>query len=376
MRIAVVSSTPIPPVYGGMDRFLEGLCAALAKRHRTDLITIGCDERSAEGILGGYYDFYHLDLSDYDLAISIKAPAFMVRHRNHICYLCHRIRVFYDRFEAGEAEHQRLRSLVHWLDAWALDESRTRHLFAIGDTVGTRLKKFGGRASETLRLPTTLSPATPRPGEYFLSVGRLHAWKRVDLIIQAYKVVEAPCPLKIVGEGPDEESLRELAAGDSRIEFVGRASDRELADLYAGALATIFPPVGEDLGLVTFESFTAGKPVLTASDSGEPALIVEEGRTGFIAEPTPEALGRAIDRMWNDRQALGAMEFACRDAAARVTWDAVADRLLEVGEKLDGDGENRSTQDDPRSRSEGPQPGDRSDLHLGERVAHLPSREK
>lgn len=360
MRIAVVSSTPIPPVFGGMDRFLDGLCAALAERHPTDLVTIGCDERSADGILRGYYDFYHLDLSNYDLTISYKAPAFMIRHRNHVCYLSHRIRVFYDRYQPGETAHERMRSIVHWMDAWALDPMRTRHMFVIGDTVGLRMKKFGGIASETLRHPTTLPAAAVRPGEYFLSVGRLHPWKRIDLIVRAFKAAEAPCPLKIVGEGPEEESLRELADGDSRIEFVGATSDQELADIYAGALATIFPPIEEDLGMITLESFGAGKPVITTSDSGEPALIVDEGKTGFVVDPTPEALGGAIDRIWNNRSGLGAMEAACRAAAAKVTWDGVANRLLEVGGKF-------------VARADGS--GDGHESGRGTRPSHSPDRE-
>ncbi|MBI1784313.1 hypothetical protein HYR69_04140, partial [Candidatus Sumerlaeota bacterium] len=78
MKIALLSPTPVPPTFGGMDRLLEGLAEALRQHHPTDLVTIPCDERSREGVLKGYYDFYHLDLSAYDRVISYKAPAYMV----------------------------------------------------------------------------------------------------------------------------------------------------------------------------------------------------------------------------------------------------------------------------------------------------------
>ncbi len=55
--------------------------------------------------------------------------------------------------------------------------------------------------------------------------------------------------------------MRELAGGDPRIEFLGLVSEERLRDLYARALVTIFPPINEDLGLITLESFAAAKPV-------------------------------------------------------------------------------------------------------------------
>ena len=68
-----------------------------------------------------------------------------------------------------------------------------------------------------------------------------------------------------------------------------------LVDLYAGALAVVFPPFDEDYGYVTLEAFLAHKPVVTTTDAGGPLEFVEDGVTGFVAEPTPEALGAAID---------------------------------------------------------------------------------
>ncbi len=335
MKIALVSPTPVPPAFGGMDRLLEGLLAALRKRHPSDLVTIPYDERSAEGVLRGYHDFYHLDLDRYDLVITYKAPAYMVRHPRQVCFLSHRLRVFYDLYEPGGAEYAELRDLIHFMDNWALDKSRVPYLFTVGETVSRRLRQFGGIESTPIHHPTTLDhQSETRPGEYFLCVGRLHPWKRHDLAIHAFLRAEAACPLKIIGQGAEDEALRKLAGDDTRVEFLGKVSDEKLASLYAGALATIFPPIHEDMGLITFESFEAGKPVLTTRDAGEPALIVEEGKTGFITDPTPEALAEKIDWMWENRAAVDAMQTSCRDAVREVTWDRLVDRLLDAGEKL------------------------------------------
>lgn len=335
MKIALVSPTPVPPTFGGMDRLLQGLLSALRERHETDLITIPFDERSREGVLRGYYDFYHLDLGGYDLAITYKAPAYMIRHPRQVCYLSHRVRVFYDLYEPGDAEHGRMRDLIRYLDGWALDKQRLPFLFTVGETVSRRLMKYGGIESIPVHHPSTYQPIEPKRGEYFLSVGRLHPWKRIDLIVRAFLKSKADCPLVIVGEGPQEAELRDLATGDPRIQFEGLVSDNRLAEIYSRALVTVFPPISEDMGLITFESFLSGKPILTTSDAGEPPLIVKEGETGFVCEPTPESMAERMDWIWAHRNDVVAMQNNCREWMKQVTWTRLVDRLLDAGEKIE-----------------------------------------
>jgi glycosyltransferase involved in cell wall biosynthesis len=57
----------------------------------------------------------------------------------------------------------------------------------------------------------------------------------------------------------------------------GPITERQLIDLYAGALAVVFPPFDEDYGYVTLEAFLARKPVITTTDAGGPLEFVEDG---------------------------------------------------------------------------------------------------
>lgn len=334
MKLALVSPTPVPPAFGGMDRLLEGLVEALRQRHPTDLVTIPFDERSREGVLQGYHDFYNLDLSAYDRVISYKAPAYMVQHPNQVLYLSHRLRVFYDLYQPGDAAHSRMRDMIHFMDNWALNKQRLPHIFTVGQTVSNRLIRFGNIASIPIHHPTTFTPLPPKTGEYFLSVGRLHPWKRVDLIIRSFRRTKVDCPLLIAGEGPHESELRELAKGDSRIQFVGKVSDSRLAELYASAMAVLFPPISEDMGLITFEAFMSGKPIITTEDSGEPALIIEEGKTGWIAEPTDAGLAKKLEEAWASRSQLESMGERCLAWMKPVTWDRLVDALLKAGDAI------------------------------------------
>ncbi len=333
MKIALVSPTPVPRIYGGMDRLLNGLSGALRKRFPTDLITIPVDERSNETLLKGYYDFYHLDLSHYDIVISTKAPSYMIQHPAHILYLCHRLRVFYDLYEPRDNTHTRMRRLIHWVDKWAMDQQRIPDIFSLGNTVSRRLLKWGGITSIPLHPPTTFEPIDPRLGKHFLAVGRLHEWKRFDLIIKSYISSQAKAPLLVVGSGPDENRLKRLASHDQRIQFSGHVDESQLKKLYADSIAHIFTPISEDLGLITWESFLAGKPVLTTEDSGEPALIVDHGKTGFVTIPTPDAIAERINWMDVNRAKTSRMKQACREKVGKITWDRVVDTLLAAGMK-------------------------------------------
>ena len=84
------------------------------------------------------------------------------------------------------------------------------------------------------------------------------------------------------------------------VRLIGRFSQAERVALFAHALAIVFPSFDEDLGYVPMEAMYAGKPVVTCTDSGGPLEFVVHGETGEIAEPTPQAVADAIDRLAAD----------------------------------------------------------------------------
>jgi glycosyltransferase involved in cell wall biosynthesis len=114
---------------------------------------------------------------------------------------------------------------------------------------------------------------------YYLAVGRLQHYKRFDLIIEAFKKLEKP--LLIVGDGPEEGALKNLARGYSNIIFIPFVSEEEeLRKLYHNARALIFAHT-EDFGLVPAEAQACGLPVVAFARGG--ALeIVKDGITGVL----------------------------------------------------------------------------------------------
>ena len=98
--------------------------------------------------------------------------------------------------------------------------------------------------------------------------------------------------------------------------------------LYADALGVIYTPFDEDYGYVTLEAFLAGKPVITASDSGGPLEFVVDGTNGCICAPDAPSIAAAVTTLAADRERARRLGHAGQSVAQAITWDGVIDRLL------------------------------------------------
>lgn len=331
--VAVLGVHPPNRQPGGAERFYAGLTAALCRAGvEAEHADVLCDESSNETIRATYLRCYDLDLSRFDGVISTKAPAYAVRHRNHVCYLQHTMRVFYDLFEHEfpnpSAEMVSARELIQALDTRFLARPNVKARFVISHEVRNRLLRYNGLDSTVVYQESTVTPTAKAGHDFIFLPGRLHRWKRVDLVIQAMRHVARDVPLVISGEGEDGERFRHLAAGDPRIRFVGRVDDGELARLYAHALVVPYFPIREDYGLVVPEAFHSGTPVLTSLDSGEPSRLVHDGQTGRICRPDPEDIGRALTWFVDHPSAARAMGAKAAAWVSDIRWSRVVEALL------------------------------------------------
>jgi glycosyltransferase involved in cell wall biosynthesis len=88
-------------------------------------------------------------------------------------------------------------------------------------------------------------------------------YKRLDIAIEACR--QAKVPLRIVGRGPEEARLRQLAGAD--VEFLGWRSDEDIRDLYGRVTAVLLPGT-EDFGMVPVEAQACGTPVVALRAGG------------------------------------------------------------------------------------------------------------
>ncbi len=169
-------------------------------------------------------------------------------------------------------------------------------------TVQKRIAKYYRRESSIIYPPvetekfSVIDLSAQKPEDkYFLIGCRLAPYKRVDIVVEAFKQLGPDYRLKIFGDGVDLARLKKIAAGATNIEFLGRVSEEEKPQLFAKAQAFINPQE-EDFGITVIESMAAGRPVI-AYEKGGAAETVTEGQTGlFFKEQTPEALAAAIKK--------------------------------------------------------------------------------
>ncbi len=338
MKVAII--TPAihdPERLFGAERHFLGMVQAFKRQVEADWIQVPISEASFDTILRGYLDCYDLDLASYDLVVSTKAPTYAAQHTNHVCWLLHQIRVFYDRFddEYGKLPAQALvqlqsqRQTTQRMDNLAL--RRVGKIFTNGQETARRLKHYNGLDAEVLYPPVFTQGHYCEGQQHFLLPGRLHRWKRVDLAIRAMKQFSTDIPLLIAGAGEDEQQFRKLAGNDPRIQFLGFVSDEEILHLYANALAVLFVPKEEDFGYITVEAMLSHKPVIVCKDSGEPALLVNNGRTGFVVNPDPAEIAGAMGLLAANHELAREMGEHAYQSAPSQSWDDVVQRLIEAG---------------------------------------------
>lgn len=333
----------VPFVHGGAEAFVRELVRELVARgYDAELVSVPFKWYPKEEILPHAAAWRLLDLSEsngraIDLVIASKFPTYFVRHPNKVAWLLHQYRAAYELCDTPYSDfghNERdvgLREQLIRLDTQMLGECR--RLFAIAETPATRLRTYNGLAAGVLYPPPRLaSRLRPGPyGGYVLSVGRIESVKRVDLLAAAMASVDTSIRLVVAGTGTDRARVERIAAERGvadRVDFLGAVDDERLIELYAGALAVLYPPYEEDFGYVTLEAFLARKPVVTATDSGGPLEFVVDGVSGRVCPPEPEAFADAINDLARDRRRAADLGDAGYERARGITWDGVIEKLL------------------------------------------------
>jgi glycosyltransferase involved in cell wall biosynthesis len=252
--------------------------------------------------------FERFNLAGHDLILSNKS-GFCHGVRKppgalHICYCLAPTRYVWNfadyagREGLGTLPRRLLQPLVAWLQRWdKAAAQRVDHFIAISSEIQRRIAKFYERDSVIIYPPvaterfTSHEAAVEAPSAYFLSLGRLIPYKRVDLAVQACTATHLP--LQVGGGGRDRARLEALA-GPS-VKFLGRVPEADLPSLMANCRAFIFPGL-EDFGITPVQALAAGRPVIAYAGGG--ALdIVQDGINGILFhEQTAEALQGALER--------------------------------------------------------------------------------
>lgn len=217
------------------------------------------------------------DLSEYELVISsshcVAKGVCTSANTLNICYCYTPMRYAWDLahtyFEFGRMKRsvKRLASFVmNILRMWDVySTQRVDEMVAISRYVGHRIRKYY-RRDYTVIYPSVdcaRLACEPKYGDYYLTVSAPAPYKRLDIIIDAFKKLGK----KLVVAGTTERDLRWLGRIPKNIEILGWVSDDELIKLYQNCKAFVFA-AEEDFGIAPVEAQAAGKPVIAFGRGG------------------------------------------------------------------------------------------------------------
>jgi glycosyltransferase involved in cell wall biosynthesis len=244
-----------------------------------------------------------LELSDFDVVLSNKSGfchGVKVGQKTlHICYCLAPTRYVWqfdhyaERENLGRAVRWGVKSLLPWLRYWDRQAAdHVHHFIAISRDIQQRIKTFYQRDSTIIYPPVRVKERfapTQQHDDYFLSLGRLIPYKRVDLVVEA--CTRLKLPLKVGGTGRDLERLKAMAG--PTVEFLGFVPEEDLPELFARCRAFIFPGL-EDFGITPVQAQASGRPVIAYAAGGALDTVIP-GRTGVLFQnQTVEVLMDAL----------------------------------------------------------------------------------
>ncbi|MEK7182048.1 MAG: glycosyltransferase, partial [Patescibacteria group bacterium] len=245
------------------------------------------------------------DFTKYDIVLSDSssyAKGIITRPETlHVCYMHTPMRYAWDdcqKYTKDFGFPSMIKKLVPFfmspIRLWdKISADRVDLFIANSQFVKKRIKKYYRKEASVIHPPVNVNrfAVSNERKDYFLMVGRLIAYKRHDIAIEAFNRLKLP--LRIIGRGPELERLKKLAG--PTIEFLGRVPEEELPKYYAECRGFVFPQE-EDFGIVAIEAMASGRPLI-AYRGGDIVEHMEEGKTGvFFDEQTPEAIVKAVER--------------------------------------------------------------------------------
>ena len=249
------------------------------------------------------------DLSNYDLILSsnhaVAKGVLTGPHQLHISYIHSPMRY------AWEMQHQYInearlnKGIFSWPTRWLLHELRmwdyrsangVDYFIANSEFVARRIWKTYRREAKVIYPPVQIDKLTLQENkdEYYLAASRMVAYKRMDLIVEAFNQMPDK-RLVVIGDGPELRKIRNMSRHN--IEILGYQPDEVLHKYMQHARAFVFAGL-EDFGIILVEAQACGTPVIAYRGGGAMETIrglEQDEPTGvFFLGQTTEAIIGAI----------------------------------------------------------------------------------
>ena len=318
------------PVYGGAERVLEQLISVLPQADLFSLIDfLPSDQRE---FLGGrsvetsfiqrlplarkhyrkYLPFVPVaiegfDLTDYDVVVSssyVAAKGVLTNvDQLHVSYVHSPVRYAWDlqfqylRDGGYDRGLKRIaaRLLLHYFRLYdAISADRVDYFVANSHHVARRIWKTYRRSSAVVHPPvdTGSFELFQEKEDFYVTVGRLVPYKRVDLLVEAFNEMPGR-ELVVIGDGPELSRLEKMACSNVRV--LGRQPNSALTYYLQRARGFVFA-AHEDFGIAPLEAQACGTPTIAYGRGGALETVVPGVSGLFFREQSVEAVCDAVER--------------------------------------------------------------------------------
>ena len=247
------------------------------------------------------------DLKEYDLIVSFSyAVAHGVQNFNgarHVSYTYTPMRYAWTDINLDGTHTSRNFVVDRLLQAFCIWDrkaaARVHQFAAVSQAVSRRIQAAYQREARVIYPPVETDRFQPNKQreDYYITVSRLVPHKRIDLLVEAFELLNLP--LLIVGDGPELPRLKALAG--SNVKLLGYQADESVVELMSKARGFVCA-AEEDFGIAIVEAQAAGCPVIVYGRGGALETVVEN-RTGVLfSEQSTESVVEAImqfERMHN-----------------------------------------------------------------------------
>jgi glycosyltransferase involved in cell wall biosynthesis len=352
-RHLVVQVAPFyPPRLGGMERVAQTVAELLAERHDVEVLTTTCGSDGAPPREHGKgvrirrcrgLELAHTPLSPGLVLRLLALPRRAIVH-------AHVAQAFLPEMVWLTSSLRRRRYIIHFhLDVDASGRfgmllpaykrfvlgpvlRRATAVVALSWPQADFLtSRYGVRRDRVVVVPNGVGPSfyrhpDPRPSRAaaeplrLLFVGRLDAQKNVIRLLEAMTHVTAPVDLVLVGEGEQRDLIEEhLQTLDLRtVRLVGAQAGADLVAWYRWADAFVLPSDKEGMPLVLLEAMASGLAIISTDVPGSREVL--DG-VGLLADPVPEALGEAIQRVATDPELRAKLACASAERSPHHSWN-------------------------------------------------------
>lgn len=279
------------------------------------------------------------DLRGYDVVISsshcVAKGVLTKAEQLHISYVHSPIRYCWDMYNEYLEESNLYKGLKSWLVRMmlhpvrkfdAITANRVDYYISNSDYVGQRIRKTYRRNATTIHPNIDISnfELCTDKQEYYLASSRLVAYKKIDIIIEAFNQMPDK-KLIVVGGGPNLETYKKLAKGN--VTIMGYQPFDVLKERMQHAKAFVFA-ADEDFGMIPIEAQSCGTPVIAYGHGGSLETVCE-GKTGlFFNSQTTDAIIEAVNRF----EKMGNQPFSpydCREWAEKFSEERFKKEIYE-----------------------------------------------